>query len=289
MKGILLAGGRGTRLWPNTAIISKQLLPIYDKPMIYYPLTTLMLAGITEIAVITNPEHEELFKNLLGDGSKWGLKFHYVPQQSPTGIPDVLKLVPKSFSQDSVMLVLGDNFLYGMGLGASLKQAYPGSGALVFSYKVNNPSDYGVVVVDQDGYAVSLEEKPAAPKSDLAIPGIYFLDSDAYTVVNTLKPSARGETEITDLLNHYLQKKQLKVQQLARGTAWLDTGSFDNLLEAGEFVRVLEKRQGLKIGCPEEVGLRMGFIDPGQFNYVVNTLPAGGYKNYLMELVGTLQ
>jgi glucose-1-phosphate thymidylyltransferase len=289
MKGILLAGGRGTRLWPNTAIISKQLLPIYDKPMIYYPLTTLMLAGITEIAVITNPEHEELFKNLLGDGSKWGLKFHFVPQQSPTGIPDVLKLVPKSFSQDSVMVVLGDNFLYGMGLGSSLKQAYPGSGALVFSYRVNNPSDYGVVVVDQDGYAVSLEEKPAAPKGDLAIPGIYFLDSDAYEIVKTLKPSARGETEITDLLDHYLQKRQLKVQQLARGTAWLDTGSFDNLLEAGEFVRVLEKRQGLKIGCPEEVGLRMGFIDPGQFNHLVNTLPAGGYKNYLMDLVGTLQ
>ena len=288
MKGILLAGGRGTRLWPNTAIISKQLLPIYDKPMIYYPLTTLMLAGITDIAVITNPEHEELFKNLLGDGSKWGLKFHYVPQQSPTGIPDVLKLVPKSFSQDSVMVVLGDNFLYGMGLGASLKEAYSGSGALIFSYKVNNPSDYGVVVVDQDGYAISLEEKPTNPKSDLAIPGIYFLDSDAYSVVNTLKPSARGETEITDLLNHYLAKRQLKVQQLARGTAWLDTGSFDNLLGAGEFVRVLEMRQGLKIGCPEEVSLRMGFIKAEQFKVLVDSLPSSVYKNYLLELNDSL-
>jgi len=284
MKGILLAGGRGTRLWPNTAIISKQLLPIYDKPMIYYPLTTLMLAGITEIAVITNPEHEELFKNLLGDGRKWGLKFHYVPQQSPTGIPDVLKLAPRSFSQDSVMVVLGDNFLYGMGLGASLKEAYPGSGALVFSYKVNNPSDYGVVVVDRDGYAVSLEEKPADPKSDLAIPGIYFLDSDAYSVVNTLKPSARGETEITDLLNHYLEKKQLKVQQLARGTAWLDTGSFDNLLGAGEFVRVLEKRQGLKIGCPEEVALRENLISREEFLLLTNEMPKSDYLEYLLKL-----
>jgi len=289
VKGILLAGGRGTRLWPNTAIISKQLLPIYDKPMIYYPLTTLMLAGVTEIAIITNPEHEQLFRDLLGDGSNWGLKFHYVPQQSPTGIPDVLRLVPKSFQQDSVMVVLGDNFLYGMGLGASLKGVYSGTGALVFSYKVNNPSDYGVVVVDQDGYAISLEEKPTNPKSNLAIPGIYFLDSDAYTAVQALKPSARGETEITDLLNHYLHKKQLKVQQLARGTAWLDTGSFDNLLEAAEFVRVLEKRQGLKIGCPEEVSLRMGFVDVGKFKIVVNSLPASGYKNYLLELTGAMQ
>jgi glucose-1-phosphate thymidylyltransferase len=289
MKGILLAGGRGTRLWPNTAIISKQLLPIYDKPMIYYPLTTLMLAGVTEIAIVTNPEHEHLFQDLLRDGSQWGLKFHYLSQQSPTGIPDVLKLAPKSFKQDTLMLVLGDNFLYGMGLGASLREAFSGSGALVFSYKVSNPSDYGVVVVDQAGYAVSLEEKPINPKSDLAIPGIYFLDSDAYVAVKALKPSARGETEITDLLNHYLKKRLLKVQQLARGTAWLDTGSFDNLLEAGEFVRVLEKRQGLKIGCPEEVGLRMGFIDLEQFEYVVNSLPTSGYRNYLMEIMGTLQ
>jgi glucose-1-phosphate thymidylyltransferase len=287
MKGILLAGGRGTRLWPNTAIVSKQLLPIYDKPMIYYPLTTLMLAGVTEIAIVTNPEHENLFRGLLGDGSQWGLRFHYLLQESPTGIPDVLKLAPKSFKQDSVMLVLGDNFLYGIGLGASLREAFSGSGALVFSYKVSNPSDYGVVVVDQAGYAVSLEEKPTNPKSELAIPGIYFLDSDAYVAVEALKPSARGETEITDLLNHYLNKKSLKVQQLARGTAWLDTGSFDNLLEAGEFVRVLEKRQGLKIGCPEEVGLRMGYIDPIQFKNIVHSLPTSEYKKYLMELIGT--
>lgn len=285
MKGILLAGGRGTRLWPNTATISKQLLPIYDKPMIYYPLTTLMLAGVTEIAIVTNPEHEHLFRGLLGDGSKWGLRLHFLPQQSPTGIPDVLKLAPKSFRQDSVMLVLGDNFLYGMGLGASLRQAFNGSGALIFSYKVSNPSDYGVVVVDKDGYAVSLEEKPIHPKSEMAIPGIYFLDSDAYVAVQSLKPSARGETEITDLLNHYLHKRLLKVKQLARGIAWLDTGSFDNLLEAGEFVRVLEKRQGLKIGCPEEVGFRMGFIDSAQFKRIVNSLPASSYTNYLMGLV----
>jgi glucose-1-phosphate thymidylyltransferase len=220
----------------------------------------------------------------LGDGSSWGLKFHYLPQQSPTGIPDTLKLAPKSFWQDSVMVVLGDNFLYGMGLGSSLKEAYSGSGALVFSYKVNNPSDYGVVVVNQDGYAVSLEEKPAIPKSDLAIPGIYFLDKNAYAIVQTLKPSARGETEITDLLNHYLQKKQLKVQQLARGTAWLDTGSFDNLLEAGEFVRVLEKRQGLKIGCPEEVALRENLISRQFFLERIALLPSSEYKNYLLRL-----
>ncbi len=284
MKGILLAGGRGTRLWPSTSSISKQLLPIYDKPMIYYPLTTLMLAGVTEIAIVTNPEHEQLFRDLLGDGHKWGLKFHFTPQHSPTGIPDVLKLAPKSFRQDSVMVVLGDNFLYGTGLGASLKSAHSGDGALVFSYKVNNPSDYGVIVVDQNGYAISLEEKPNFPKSDLAIPGVYFLDKAAYEIVHSLKPSPRGETEITDLLNHYLADKKLKVQQLARGTAWLDTGSSDNLLEAAEFVRVLEKRQGLKIGCPEEVALRENLISRKKFMDVIEGMPSSGYRDYLLKL-----
>ena len=284
MKGILLAGGRGTRLWPSTSSISKQLLPIYDKPMIYYPLTTLMLAGVTEIAIVTNPEHEHLFRDLLGDGRKWGLKLHFTPQPSPTGIPDVLKLVPKSFQQDSVMVVLGDNLLYGMGLGASLKSAYSGEGALVFSYKVHNPSAYGVVVVNQEGYAISLEEKPSNPKSELAIPGVYFLDSAAYELVHSLKPSSRGETEITDLLNYYLREKKLKVQQLARGTAWLDTGSFDNLLEAAEFVRVLEKRQGLKIGCPEEVAFREGLITKIELLSLIERMPKSEYRDYLLKL-----
>lgn len=289
MKGILLAGGRGTRLWPSTSSISKQLLPIYDKPMIYYPLTTLMLAGVTEIAIVTNPEHEHLFRDLLGDGRKWGLKLHYTPQPSPTGIPDALKLAPNSFQQDSVMVVLGDNLLYGMGLGASLKSAYSGEGALVFSYKVHNPSDYGVVVVDQEGYAISLEEKPSNPKSELAIPGVYFLDSNAYEMVHSLKPSARGETEITDLLNNYLINGKLRVQKLERGTAWLDTGTFENLLEASEFVRVIEKRQGLKIGCPEEVGLRMGIISETEFIANVKSLPSSEYKNYLLKLVESFE
>lgn len=284
MKGILLAGGRGTRLWPNTSSISKQLLPIYDKPMIYYPLTTLMLAGVTEIAVVTNPEHEELFYDLLGDGKNWGLKIHFTPQKSPTGIPDVLKLAPESFRQDSVMVVLGDNLLYGMGLGSSLKSAYSGDGALVFSYKVNNPSDYGVVVVDQNGYAISLEEKPSIPKSNFAIPGVYFLDSNAYEIVHSLKPSSRGETEITDLLNYYLKQNRLKVQQLARGTAWLDTGSFDNLLEAAEFVRVLEKRQGLKIGCPEEVAFRENLISKIELDSLIQKMPKSEYREYLQKL-----
>ena len=279
-----MAGGRGTRLWPSTSSISKQLLPIYDKPMIYYPLTTLMLAGVTEIAIVTNPEHEELFQDLLGDGEKWGLKFHFTPQKSPTGIPDVLKLAPDSFRQDSVMVLLGDNLLYGMGLGSSLKSAYSGDGALVFSYKVNNPSDYGVVVVDQNGYAISLEEKPSIPKSNFAIPGVYFLDSNAYEIVHSLKPSSRGETEITDLLNYYLKQNRLKVQQLARGTAWLDTGSFDNLLEAAEFVRVLEKRQGLKIGCPEEVAFRENLISKIELDSLIQKMPKSEYREYLLKL-----
>ena len=285
MKGILLAGGRGNRLWPTTSSISKQLLPIYDKPMIYYPLTTLMLAGVTEIAIVTNPEHEHLFRALLGDGRKWGLTLHFSPQALPTGIPDVLKLVPPYFQQDSVMVVLGDNLLYGMGLGASLKSAYSGHGALVFSYKVHNPSDYGVVVVDQAGYAISIEEKPTNPKSDLAIPGLYFLDREAYEMVHSLKPSARGETEITDLLNNYLIEGKLRVQKLERGTAWLDTGTFENLLEASEFVRVIEKRQGLKIGCPEEVSLRLGIVSESEFLTNVKSLPSSEYKKYLLNLV----
>ena len=289
MKGIILARGRGTRLWPSTSTISKQLLPIYDKPMIYYPLTTLMLAGVREILIVTNPEHELLFRGLLGDGSKWGLKFHFAQQQSPTGIPDVLNLVPESFKQDSVMVVLGDNLLYGMGLGASLQSAYSGRGALVFSYRVNNPSDYGVVAVNPEGYAVSLEEKPSDPKSDLAIPGVYFLDSRAYEFVQSLKPSSRGETEITDLLKYYLADGQLKVQMLARGTAWLDTGTFENLLEAAEFVRVIEKRQGMKIWCPEEVSLRMGYVGKNEFIANVNSLPTSDYKNYLLNLFELLK
>lgn len=287
MKGVLLAGGRGTRLWPITASISKQMVPIYDKPMIYYSLTTLMLAGVTEIAIITNPEHESLYRQLLGDGNRWGLTFHFILQEAPTGIPDVLKLVPKSYKEESVMLVLGDNFLYGMGLGASLKSVFSGTGAKVFSYKVVNPSDYGVIEVDHNGYATGIEEKPLVPKSQLAIPGVYFLDKFAFDYVKELQPSTRGETEITDLLRIYLEKGELTVQQLARGTAWLDTGTWDNLLEASEFVRALEKRQGLKIGCPEEVSLRMGFINENDFKSMIESFPPGEYKNYLMDLPGS--
>jgi glucose-1-phosphate thymidylyltransferase len=284
MRGILLAGGRGTRLWPMTASVSKQLLPIYDKPMIYYPLTTLMLAGVMNISIIVNPEHLNLYKNLLGTGNQWGLHLDYIVQERPTGIPDSLLLIPKELRNESVILVLGDNFLYGMGLGASLKSVYDSTGALIFGYHVSNPQDYGVVKLNELGKPTQIVEKPASPISNLAIPGVYFLDNKCYDYAANLIPSARGETEIVELLSRYLNDDQLTVVELARGTAWLDTGGSENLLEASEFVRVLEKRQGLKIGSPEEVSFREGLIDSAQLRLLIKDMPACEYSAYLSSL-----
>jgi glucose-1-phosphate thymidylyltransferase len=250
VKGLLLAGGFGTRLWPSTLSVSKQLLPIYDKPMIYYPLTTLMLAGVQEIALVTTSQQQYLYKNLLANSDHWGIKIHYVVQEIPTGIPDALRLVPKSFKDESILMVLGDNFVYGVGLGRSLKSVFAGQGAVIFGHKVANPQAYGVVEFDSNGFATSIEEKPTVPKSNFAIPGIYYMDSECYKYCSNLLPSKRGETEITDLLKVYLTQKKLRVKTLERGTAWLDTGTYDNLLAASEFVRAIESRQGLKIGCP---------------------------------------
>jgi glucose-1-phosphate thymidylyltransferase len=285
MRGILLAGGRGKRLWPMTVSVSKQLLPIYDKPMIYYPLTTLMLAGVTNISIIVNPEHLNLYKNLLGSGNQWGLHLDYIVQESPTGIPDSLLLIPKELRNESAMLVLGDNFLYGIGLGTSLKSVYNSTGALVFGYHVSNPQDYGVVKLNELGKPTQIVEKPRIPISNLAIPGVYFLDNKCYDYAAHLTPSARGETEIVELLSRYLSDNQLTVVELTRGTAWLDTGGSENLLEASEFVRALEKRQGLKIGSPEEVSFREGLIDSNQFRSLVQDMPNCEYSNYLKNII----
>ncbi len=284
MKGLLLAGGSGTRLWPSTLAVSKQLLPIYDKPMIYYPLTTLMLAGVQEIALVTTSEQQYLYKNLLVNSDQWGIKIHYVVQDIPTGIPDALRLVPKSFKDESLLMVLGDNFVYGVGLGRSLKSVFTGQGAVIFGHKVVNPQAYGVVEFDSNGFATNIQEKPTVPKSNFAIPGIYYMDSECYKHCLKLLPSKRGETEITDLLKLYLRQKKLKVKTLERGTAWLDTGTYDNLLAASEFVRAIESRQGLKIGCPEEVALREKFISKNQFMSLLNLIPRGEYYEYLNNL-----
>ena len=243
-----------------------------------------MLAGITKIALITNPEHISVYKKLLGNGKSLGLTIDYVIQDNPTGIPDSLSLVPNDYKNDCVMLVLGDNFIYGMGLGGSLKSMYNGNGAMVFGYQVNNPQDYGVVSFDENGKVLDIEEKPKYPKSNFAIPGIYFLDNNCYEFVTRLKPSDRGETEITDLLKCYMQNGNLRVKTLARGTAWLDTGTFDNLLAASEFVKTIEIRQGLKIGCIEEIALREGLISKEQFGLLIQQIPECEYSNYLKNL-----
>ncbi len=284
MKGIILAGGSGTRLYPITKGISKQLMPVYDKPMIYYPLSTLMLAGIKDILVITTPEDQEQFKRLLGDGSQWGCTIDYAKQEVPNGLAQAFVIGEKFIGNDSVALVLGDNIFYGSGFSKLLQQSVDPDGAVIFAYPVSDPERYGVVEFDTDKNAVSIEEKPAKPKSNYAVPGLYFYDNNVVEIAKNISPGSRGEYEITTVNDHYLQQKKLKVAVLDRGFAWLDTGTFESLHEAGEYVRVIEKRQGFKIGCPEEIAYRMGFISKQDLLKLAEELAKSGYGDYLKKV-----
>jgi len=284
MKGIILAGGSGTRLYPITLVTSKQLMPVYDKPMIYYPLATLMEAGIREILFITTPMDAHLFKELLGDGSQLGCSFEYAVQEEPKGIAEAFIIGSDFIGKDKVALILGDNIFYGAGLAALLQQNNDPEGGIIYGYHVNDPERYGVVEFDETGKAISIEEKPQYPKSNYAIPGIYFYDNDVVQIVSKIMPSQRGELEITDINKAYLEIGKLKVSVLDRGTAWLDTGTFTSLMQAAQFVEVIEDRQGLKIGAIEEVAYKMGYITKKQLHDLAKPLLKSGYGQYLLHL-----
>lgn len=285
-KGIILAGGSGTRLYPLTRSVSKQLMPVYDKPMIYYPLSTLMLAGIRDILIITTPEDQGQFMQLLADGSQWGLSFSYAVQPRPEGIAQALLIGEEFVAGERVALVLGDNIFYGHGLANRLQEiAAAGPGAVIFGYYVKDPQRYGVVEFDRAGRVIAIEEKPARPRSRYAVTGLYFYDQQAISLVHSLTPSARGELEITDLNRAYLEKGQLKVEIMGRGTAWLDTGTHNSLLDAANFIRVMEERQGLKVACVEEIAFRMGYIEAGQLAQLGASLRHNGYGEYLLQLL----
>ena len=284
MKGIILAGGSGTRLHPLTIAVSKQLMPVYDKPMVYYPLSVLMMAGIHEVLIISTPHDLPGFQKLLGDGSALGCQFSYVEQKVPNGLAQAFVIGEKFIGKDSVALILGDNIFYGSGLGRLLKQHQNPDGGVVFAYHVSDPERYGVVAFDKKGNVISIEEKPKQPKSNYAVPGLYFYDNSVVKIAKELQPSARGEYEITDVNKEYLKKGKLKVGILDRGTAWLDTGTFASLMQAGQFVQVIEERQDQKIGCIEEIAYRMGYIDKVKLKKLAGPLLKSGYGNYLVKL-----
>ena len=287
MRGIILAGGSGSRLWPITKGISKQLMPIYDKPMIYYPLSTLMMAGIREILIITTPEYNAQFRALLGDGSDLGIRLEYAVQPAPEGLAQAFIIGEEFIGDESVALVLGDNIFHGTGLGSALRTHKDIDGALIFAYQVSDPTAYGVVEFDEDFRALSIEEKPAQPKSNYAVPGLYFYDNRVVEIAKTIEPSARGELEISTVNERYLNDGVLSVQVLDRGTAWLDTGTFESMMQASEYVRVIEDRHGFKIGCIEEIAWRAGWIDDEQLGRLAAPLVKSGYGQYIRQLLST--
>jgi glucose-1-phosphate thymidylyltransferase len=285
MKGIVLAGGTGSRLFPITNVVSKQLLPVYDKPMVYYPLATLMAAGIREILIITTPRDLEAFKVLLGDGQRWGMSIDFVVQESPAGLAQAFLLGENFVGDSSVALILGDNIFHGPGLDTQLRQQTTPQGGVIFAYEVSNPQDYGVIEFDSSGKAISVDEKPVNPRSNFAIPGLYFFDNHVVDVAKNVRPSHRGELEITSVISEYLQRDQLRVEVLPRGTAWLDTGTFSTMHDAGTYVRIIEERQGSRVGCVEELAWRNKWINTSQLETLAHNQLASGYGEYLMRLV----